>query len=63
MIERLTKLAEENNYDAQKLLSLFNIPHDRTNNGGTREVIEILIQDGDDPDWIEDMLTLRQPAF
>ena len=55
-IEQLVNVALVNRWSVADLLALFEINHDRYNNGGVFEVISLAIQDGDDPDWIIDLL-------
>jgi hypothetical protein len=50
--DHLVELAYEHKLDTLSLCQALDIHHDRTNNGGVREVIQIALED-DDPEWIE----------
>lgn len=54
----LIALAETHELDSSDLMTLFDIPHDRTNNGGVAEVIDLAIEGGDDPEWMAQEIKL-----
>lgn len=58
----LARLAEANGWSSSGLEALLGIDHDRTNNGGLVEVIELSIAEGEDPEWIQERVSERPLA-
>lgn len=58
-LDELTATAERNGWDYLALMNLFEYKHDELNGAGekcVRGIIEKAITDGDDPEWIEEMV-------
>lgn len=56
-IEKLAQLAEQNGWDLLNLQSLFDIPTDRVVSKTTEGLIKQAIEEGDDLEWIEEMVS------
>lgn len=57
---RLVKLAQDLGLSSLDLEAALGVHHDRTNNGGVAEVIDLALADGDDEAWLTD--AIRQAA-
>jgi len=57
--DMLVLLAEKNGWTARTLCEAFVIDPDNTNNGGVAEVLQIVLDGGDDIDWITRMVSAK----
>ena len=59
----LLEKAAEIKREPWEVLARFDIPHDRYNNGGMAEVIDLILAGGDDPEWVLEELDSMRPRF
>ena len=48
--EELVALAKSHDLDVQDLMTLFSIPPERMQEGGIAELIDLVVEEGDDPE-------------